>query len=292
MAKSNSEKGRALERAVRVIQETIFRSDPALKGAKFTIESNQIIKVADVRHELDLLITVHPDTDFRTTFVLECKNWKAVVGKNEVIVLAEKVSAMQASRGFLFAPKFSRDAKAQAKASGCVELVQCTDNFANPLDELQFLLTTYEVGTITVQIAERGVTPNGPPLPLEWREQLCQHHGRPIDFRTFLNEIVDRLMNDLRNENSPKHRLEGIHHSQIGSLIEFDCGEFLLGERDVARLAVNVPYTLFVRKPRLLSKVAIERRGAVFSYEFDDAQKPDRKFVLDLVTTTAGAGKG
>src|SRR5258708_1558325 len=84
-------KGTALERAVALIQRSMLAAEPALTGADFTVEANKIVTVNGVRHEVDVLVTIRRGSTYETTHLFECKDWNKPVGKNEVIVLGEKV---------------------------------------------------------------------------------------------------------------------------------------------------------------------------------------------------------
>src|SRR5260370_28947987 len=101
MPNKNKIKGNALEKAVRLIQEAILSSDPSIAGTKFSIEVNKTVTVSGVRHEIDVLVTTVPGSSYASTHLFECKNWAKPVGKNEVIVLTDKVKALNASRGFM-----------------------------------------------------------------------------------------------------------------------------------------------------------------------------------------------
>src|SRR5204863_5895400 len=101
MPEASPQNGHALERAVRLIQEIILSLDPKLKGAECSIESNKIVNVSGVHHEIDVFVKTLPGSPYESTLIFECKDWKDPVGKNEVIILAEKVNAVGASRGFL-----------------------------------------------------------------------------------------------------------------------------------------------------------------------------------------------
>src|SRR5271157_2870091 len=94
------EKGSALEQAVRGIETVILRSSPNLREDTFTIECNKIITVNGVRHEIDVYVKVAIAGGYTATFIFECKNWEEAVGKNEIIVFAEKIRAASAQEGF------------------------------------------------------------------------------------------------------------------------------------------------------------------------------------------------
>src|SRR5258708_36340170 len=114
MPNKNKAKGTALEKAVRLIQETILKSDPKFAGTQFTIEHNKIERIAGVRHEIDVLVKTLPGSQYESKWIFECKNWDKPIGAKEVVSLAEKVKATGAARGFLVAREFTADAEAQA----------------------------------------------------------------------------------------------------------------------------------------------------------------------------------
>jgi hypothetical protein len=93
-------KGNALEMAVRAIEATILRALPNYSEKTFRIESKKIINVGGVRHEIDIWVSVELGSGYDALFIFECKNWQEKVGKNEIIVFSEKISAIRAQKGF------------------------------------------------------------------------------------------------------------------------------------------------------------------------------------------------
>jgi len=61
MKTKSTDKGCALEKAVRLIQEAILNSDPKMKGMAFTIESNKRDNSSGVLHEIDVLVKTQPN---------------------------------------------------------------------------------------------------------------------------------------------------------------------------------------------------------------------------------------
>jgi hypothetical protein len=108
------EKGRELEIAVEAIEAVILESSPSLLGQPFQIERRKRINVDDVHHEIDIFVQVGAAKGYESTFIFECKNWEAPVGKNEIIVFSEKIDATVAQRGYVVAKGFTKDAFAQA----------------------------------------------------------------------------------------------------------------------------------------------------------------------------------
>src|SRR5258706_13406238 len=140
MSAESVAKGRALEYAVSLIQDCILRSEPKLGRNGFSIETNRVRVVEGVRHEIDVLAKTLPGSAYESSWIFECKNWNKPVSKNDVIVLAEKVRALAASKGFLVAKSFSKDAEAQVKLDSRLSLIQCTDEFQSALTELELIL--------------------------------------------------------------------------------------------------------------------------------------------------------
>lgn len=98
MANSN-QKGWALEHAVRLIEETVVRSDPALKNAPFEIRRRETFRVAGTPHEVDVSVRVGIGTGYESLHIFECKNWQKPVGKNDVVIFCRKIAATAAARG-------------------------------------------------------------------------------------------------------------------------------------------------------------------------------------------------
>ena len=117
------DKGDALEEAVRLIEETILQNSPVTKDAIITIEPKKIVIADNVKHEIDLFITIDLGKGYKSTFIFECKNWEEAVGKNEIIVFSEKIKVVQAQKGYFIARSFGTYAVAQAKKDERLELL-------------------------------------------------------------------------------------------------------------------------------------------------------------------------
>src|SRR5258705_1542364 len=73
------EKGDALKLAVQAIESSIrrplrIRKRPSLSKAK------RSVTVADVRHEVDIWVSVDLGEGYTALFIFECKNWEETVG--------------------------------------------------------------------------------------------------------------------------------------------------------------------------------------------------------------------
>jgi hypothetical protein len=121
-------KGRELEDAVEAIETVILQSSPSLHDKAFKIEARKRVTVGGVHHEIDVFVTVDVAPGYAATFIFECKNWEDAVGKNEVIVFAEKIDATSAHRGFFVAKSFTKDAVAQAAKDPRIALLTATEH--------------------------------------------------------------------------------------------------------------------------------------------------------------------
>ncbi len=74
------EKGDALELAVQPIESSILKASPSYQEKTFTIEGQKIVTVADVRHEVDIWVSVDLGEGYTALFIFECKNWEESVG--------------------------------------------------------------------------------------------------------------------------------------------------------------------------------------------------------------------
>src|SRR5580704_17255961 len=109
MSGTSKDKGDALEHAVKAIESVIRRSYSGLSENTLRIEAKKIVVVEGVHHEIDVHVTVDLGRSYSAIFIFEYKNWLGEkVGKNEIIVLAEKVKACGAQRGFFVAKSYTR----------------------------------------------------------------------------------------------------------------------------------------------------------------------------------------
>lgn len=264
----SAQKGRALETAVRFIQQTILKSDPKLEGTQFSVEVNKIVTLSGVRHEIDILVKTLPDSQYETTWVFECKNWRKAVGKNEVIVLAEKVDAIRANRGFLVARKFSKHAEAQSQIDNRLSLIPCTDQFLSPLDNVELALTVPEPHAVQVLIKERGVPPTEHPNEVGWKGKLCSLNKQLVDFPSFVKRHIDQRILQVQKELAGEDRVQGKQSDQwCGARIEFGDGEFIFDGLEVEWMTLEARYTTTIHKRKLLSKFELKGHGRAFSFE-------------------------
>lgn len=153
-------KGRALESSVRAIETVILHASPSLAKKTFCISSNRVVTVDGVRHEIDVHVEVAIAPGYDAVFLFECKNWEAKVGKNEIIVFSEKISALRAQKGFFVAKSFTADALAQAKKDARMELLVAAEIDSVPLP-FDFFCVSPQIVTTEVSFARTAGSDDG-----------------------------------------------------------------------------------------------------------------------------------
>jgi hypothetical protein len=286
MSTEHIEKGRALEQAVKFIQETILKSSPELTGTTFTIETNVRDTSSGVLHEIDVLVKTHLKTDYEATWIFECKNWSKPVDKNEVIILAEKVEALHASRGYLVAKSLTAEAQAQIGLKKRLEFICCTEDFLSPMNSAEIIHRVTEPLPITIQIKDR----NSPPSPdlqcLDWKKMDCRLNGQPNDFLAYIKPHIDDMIRDDEGENRAKYLNAGTHWGQVAAQISFSPGELMLGQIDVEYIVIPLRFFVETRRKKILSKFELAGRGRAYSFEpiedFIDGKKLEIHMVQKL----------
>lgn len=143
--------GKELEHTVHALARAILGDNP-IEPRTFKITPNVIVRPRGVRHEIDLHVI---DEASGELYLFECKNTKRPVGKNAVIVLAEKARALKATRAFLVAPRFTEFSRRQARIGRRITLLESAKHVISPMTLQSF---TAEV----TQIRYAAVDAKGP----------------------------------------------------------------------------------------------------------------------------------
>jgi hypothetical protein len=190
------QKGNALEEAVRAIEELILRTSPNVKEKTYLIESKKIINAGGVHHEIDLFVTFELGPGYKPIYIFECKNWKDAIGKNEIIVFAEKIAAVGAQRGFFVAKSFTADAIAQAEKESRMELVTAAEH-----DPASTILPFGYQTTFTKAIHVRAVfskwgTPGTKLVKYDLSQATATLNGSSLNLLDYMNAWVTQAMNE------------------------------------------------------------------------------------------------
>ena len=243
------------------IERHILGTSPTLKEESFIIESKKIINVGGVHHEIDIFVTIDPGDGYKSIFIFECKNWRESVGKNEVVVFAEKISATQAQHGYFVAKSFTKDAEAQASTNARISLLRADEREPSdaPVPFGFHIVMLIAVNGATTFFARGGDHSKTNPLSLDG--STAKLAGTVIDLKAYLNQwAIDAAHTDSRSFRSERVP-DGEHERTAKVCREFQPGEFLLNERDVERAESSVTYNLRVIRPAVVSYFEIQTRG-------------------------------
>ncbi len=258
------EKGNALEAAVHMIEEKILQSSPALRENTFRIEGKKLVKVNNVRHELDLFVEVEIGAGYTTSFVFECKNWKTPVGKNEIIVFSEKIRAVQAQKGFFVAKSFTKDATAQADQDGRIELVSVAEL---PIDQMavpyNFHYLVREKFDVSINIVTHDPSVSQQTLALDQAQATLD--GAELDLDSYVKKWAEDTYNESIRTFPSVELPEGVHKQAAEAKQDFADREFVIDDMVVGALYLKVEFDLKIIRPTIVSYFDVGSRGRCLS---------------------------
>lgn len=264
---SSKEKGDVLERAVRSIEHAILSAAPGLAKDTFLIESNKIIVVDGVRHEIDILVQIDHGSSYRSIYIFECKNWESRVSKNEIIIFSEKVASTHAQKGFFVARSYTKDAAAQAKKDQRLTLLEAAehdvDNMPIPF-HFHFVQKQDQHGLIMA--LQPGVNcETATQLSIDLKTAECLMESRPLNLEKYaidwINVCADRRLNTFGSDTLP----EGKYPLEAHDEREFGNGQLYLDGREVEKLILKVSFAVTVHRPGIVSHYEVKSRGRIVS---------------------------
>jgi hypothetical protein len=254
------EKGNELEEAVRAIETAILRSSPDLRENAFTFESKKVVIVDGVRHEIDLYVEVDVARKYKAIYIFECKNWTStVVGKNEIVIFSEKIKVLNAQRGFFVARSFTKDAEAQAKKDGRIELLIATEhNVADMPVPFGFQGTfAFDRGKVEFTIFYNGP----PPPPFEISKLTASFKGEQIDLHRFVQDLAEEAAKGVWEQflSAPPDNDQKPEVEQ-----KFEDNELIVNGEPVTKISMKLPVRFF--PPVIASIYDIEKRGRTYTF--------------------------
>jgi len=258
------EKGNVLEAAVAAIENHILSTSPALREKPFLIESKKIIAIAGIHHEIDIFVTIDLGDGYKSVFIFECKNWEDAVGKNEIIIFAEKIAASQAQIGFFVAKSFTKDARSQAATNARIRLVTVSEHEPTtaplPFGFHGLLMTPVHAET-TFHKADGDTQLK----MIDMTTAIAKLRGELVDLRNYLckwaEEAASQDALSFRSERYP----EGDYERSTRSKREFKQGELAIDGMEIASAETSVRYKATVVRPAVASFFEIHSRGRVVS---------------------------
>ncbi len=266
MAPTPQQKGNTLENAVRGIENLLLSLSPSLQKETYKIESKKIISVGEVRHEIDVFVSVDLGSGYKSVFIFECKNWKDPVGKNEVIIFSEKIDVCQAQWGCIVAKTFTSDATNQAKRDARIKLFHATEHDVSLPAPFEFFIRLPRFTKVLIGLKPRGTTAASftsvkfddarvllMGLSLTMRE-LFELLGKPTCTEDLFGSMRDAVP-------------EGTYSRTVRHERTFNPGELYVNEQDIAVAVFDVEYEVLVKRRAIISHFEVETRGRFLEFE-------------------------
>jgi hypothetical protein len=284
---SLQDKGRALERAVEAIERTILRSFEALKESAFTVQARKVLSAGGVRHEIDIWVQVNLARGYGSVFIFECKNWNDKVGKNEVIVLSEKIDAAHAQRGFLVAKAFTQDAEAQAAKDPRLELVLAADVPPEMVAPLQFHILGINDTHVTITFNHAGVDEAGARYTkIDLATATAIVSGKPVDLTEYLKVEIGRIRDSRTNTFQSDQMPDGVYNLEAEGAVEYDPEQFIVDGHGIERVRIKVEFEAHVVHPTIEACLDVQGRGRAIL--LGNASVPGAEFT-EMVVSSANS---
>jgi hypothetical protein len=278
---SAHEKGDSLENAVRAIERAILSRFPGYSEDTFTIESKKILRVAGVKHEIDVFVMVRHGAGYDSTFIFECRNREEKANKNDIIVFSEKIKATNAQRGFFVARGFTGDAEAQSATDGRLELLRAEQLDPATID-IPFGLHGVEVKRRDAHV---DVTLN--PTPSSWVAAVAPSapfvvRGEPRNFQSYADQWTQEASDGCLNRLVSKHVPAGLHHLAMNESRYFRPGEAFFKGRSIVSMQLTGTVAVLKIACSVESAFDITTRGRFIKTKM---MFPDAEVSLDLTQT-------
>ncbi len=258
------EKGHALELAVEQIETVILASSPSLRGQPFQIERRKIITVGDVHHEIDVCVAVGAAKGYESIFLFECKNWADPVGKNEIIVFAEKIDAAVAQRGYFVAKQFTKDALAQAAKDARISLLYATEHDSTnvpPPNGHHLTAPAAAKASPTFRVAG---TPGTKIIAVtQAGGHTVRLPGGDVPLTDYLNAWMNELYADRLLGFWTADLPEGVHLMMATDERSFNAGELVMDGREMDCVRLDVEFGVEIIRPAVISDFEVATRGRV-----------------------------
>lgn len=260
MKPTPKKKGNDLEQAVRAIEDAILRTAPGYAEGTFKIQGNRVLVQDGVRHEIDVFVTASLAAGYEATFIFECKNWNAKVGKNELIIFSEKVAVSGAQRGFFVAKAFTKDAQAQAKKDARIQLL--TASHFEPVARVQFpQLHLLNITATHANVEIRGFNVNGALKEMQLDGKTILINGTSAPANEYIQQMIARARDTKLNTTATQLLGEGSHEILFCETVEFNEGDAFIDSKPIKAIGINGTAQLEIVLGSVLSVYEVQSRG-------------------------------
>lgn len=277
------EKGNQLEEAIERIEHAILGKHAGKGRPDIQIERNKRLKINGIGYEVDLLVTLNPDTNYETKFVFECKNWYAKkVRKNEVTDLIDTVEALEANKGYLMAKEFNSGAINKAKECKRIELLSVNDDIIAVYKEVRMhsmpiieecLLSVYLVDSRSklIDLKPEDIIVNSTGSKYSLWKVLFENEKNKNKILKDCAEYYDK------KEEKGWINFDGRAEYEFEKPIDFKGKSF-------NNYLVRIEGKMFVYDEKLVSRYDIDKKGRYCVYEYLDKDGVVKTFSKTEVT--------
>lgn len=271
MENKNKIKGDALEDAVEMIHRIILTTNPNFKNAKLTFERKKIIYPDNVKMEIDLFVKVDPGNDMESIFIFECKNWdhKSVPPK-EIRDFSAKITATNATKGFMVAKKLSKYAINLLKKHSRIILLKVEDNppiDLTPFPDMHMILIQDK--KVFGEIVQRDIEKYKNTKKEKITENnICKlYNNKNYKLNDLFIKFADRMINNFMKKQRTDKFDEGLYSSDLETEFIFNKDDLLIDNIDVEKIKLKVNFEVIVVKPKIVSFFDIHKKGRYLKLE-------------------------
>lgn len=256
-------RGNELEHAVRVIEGAILQASPALYDKAFKIEMRKRTKVGGVHHEIDIYVTVEVANGYTAIFIFECKNWKDAVGKNEIIIFAEKVDAVSAQGGFFVAKSHTKDAEAQALKDQRIKLLTATEHDPVTTFTPDGFHYTAPAGVKTDVVFRLAGSSGKNKIPIDVHRTHFSLGGTELPLGDYLKAWTEELYKGDLLGFPTAHLPEGVYPMLSSAERCFGKGECVIDGKELEHVRIHAEFGVKIIRPPVISHYEVATRGRV-----------------------------
>lgn len=247
--------GKALERAIELIESHILSKFPDKKNIQATVETNKIVIENDVRHEIDIYVKIDLGIGTDLIYIFECKNWeKQVVSKNDVIIFNEKITVTNAQKGYFIARNFGRDAENKAKQYDRVEILKFKDDSlygTKNFIDISYCVVSDLSGNFILHGLKQIDASNYSTL-------LIETNGEKVPLGQFAWRVVYEYFMDIERKIK---NVEIIIDKEYYKELKFSFLKPKINDSIIEKLDIMAMVTLEVREPVLIYDFDIDKKG-------------------------------
>lgn len=251
-------KGKQLEEAVKAIETAILQGE-ALGERCLSIESNRVLVLDGVKHEIDIFVRIKLGNSYDATYLFESKNWAEPVGKDPLIVFAEKIRATGAARGFCVAPAFTEYAVAQARHDPRIVLLNSTEHHISPAG---FRCLSWGNEQVTIRDAQTA----GGPVRLTVHTPVI-FGGKEVPFVAVMQKLGERMVQTRIAQSDVCALADGSH--DLSAIVSYNLPTrgILVDGIELKSVTLSAKFNYQVTTPKLLYGYDVKIRGMFLKFE-------------------------